>query len=145
MGYTTFEFYQKTYYGDALTGETFPKWNARAADTLNWITRGQLKGHIEIAEDEVSSDFNPDITTAVQMAACAVADKLFAIDAAARIANTQEEGNVKSKSSGNESVSYATAETDVTKALADPKVKKMLLYGVAVEYLTGTGLLYWGM
>lgn len=145
MGYTTLKFYQQTYYGDILTEQTFPKWNVRAADTLNWITRGQLKGHIEITEDEVSSDFDPDVTAAIQMAACAVADKLFAIDAAGRTANSQEEGNIKSKSSGNESVSYAASETDITKAVADPKVKKMLLYSAASEYITGTGLLYWGM
>ncbi len=143
--YTTYEFYEKTYYGDVLTEQSFPKWNARAADALNWITCGNLKGHIEVVDDEVSSDFDPDVTTAVQMAACAVADKLFIIDAAARTANSQDEGNIKSKSSGNESVSYAASETDITKAVADPKVKRMLLYSTASEYLSGTGLLYWGM
>ena len=40
MGYTTFEFYRDSYYGDSIGESLFPKWNDRASEKLEQLTDG---------------------------------------------------------------------------------------------------------
>ena len=130
---TTYKFYTGTYYGDTIPESAFPKWLSRATDRLNFLTYGNITA--EKAEEY-------DIP--VQKAVCALADLLYEIDKATRNATAKDESNVKSRSSGNESITYAEAETLVTKVLSDKQAQDRLMYDTVAEYLTGTGLLYAG-
>lgn len=135
MGYTTYEFYQESYYGDTITEPLFEKWNSRASDEIFAITFGR-SGCID--------NYDNDTQVALQKATCSVADFLFKVDTAENFVNTQTESNVKSKSSGGESVTYGSTETDVTKAMSDHKSRQVAIYNSASIYLSGTGLLYAG-
>ena len=37
MGYTTFEFYRDSYYGDSIKESLFPKWEDRASDNVESV------------------------------------------------------------------------------------------------------------
>lgn len=132
---TTFEFYQKTYYGDSIKESSdFNKWESRAEDKLRSITQDNLT-------DEALVKFNKPL----QKAACAIADLLYEIDKATKTATATDETNVKSRSSGGESITYGDNKTLVTAVLSDKRAQNRLIYDTAVEYLAGTGLLYAGV
>ena len=54
-------------------------------------------------------------------------------------------GNVKSMSSGGQSISFGSNETLVDKVLNDKTAQNRLCYDTVCEYLSGTGLLYAGV
>ena len=133
MALTTYEFYIKTYYGDTIDESSFPKWESRAEDKINSITSGNITA-------EAIEEYDLQIETAV----CALADLLYEIEKATRTATAKDESNVKSRSSGNESITYGDSDTLVTKVLSDKQAQDRLMYDTVAEYLTGTGLLYAG-
>ena len=133
MALTTYEFYTKTYYGDTIDESSFPKWESRAEDKINSITSGNITA-------EAIEEYDLQIEKAV----CALADLLYEIDKATRTATAKDESNVKSRSSGNESITYGDSDTLVTKVLSDKQAQNRLFYDTVAEYLTGTGLLYAG-
>ena len=134
MGYTTYEFYQNEYYGDSIEESLFPKWESRATDRLDELTYGN------ITEDALE-EYNEKI----QKAVCALADLLYKIDFKTNHANDTNGGNVKSMSSGGQSISFGSNETLVDKVLNDKVAQNRLCYDTVREYLSGTGLLYAGI
>jgi len=131
---TTYEFYTDTYYGDTVSETDFPKWLSRATDMLDYLTYGNIN------DDSIVGFENK-----VQKAICALMDEMFKVAQAKINASAgQFEGNIKSRSSGGESISYGDVQTVYTKALADNKATIALYYDTVKEYLTGTGLLYAG-
>lgn len=131
---TTYEFYVNTYYGDAIGESAFPKWLSRATDKLMDLTYGN------IAEERYAQY---DIQ--IQKAACALMDLMYQLDAATKTATAKDETNVKSKSSGGESITYGDTDTLITKVLSDKAAQNRLMYDTVAEYLSGTGLLYAGV
>ena len=134
MGYTTYEFYEKKYHGDSIEESLFPKWESRAEDKLKAVTCGNLT---EEALEEYSIP--------IQKAICALADLLCEIDKATKTATAKDDTNVKSKSSGGESITFGDSPTLVTAVLADKKAQNRLIYDTVRDYLSDTGLLYAGV
>lgn len=134
MEMTTYDFYTKTYYGDSISESLFPKWKSRAEDKLNMLTFGHIT-------DEALEEYN----TQIQKAVCALADLLFELDKATKTATAKDDSNVRSKSSGGESITFGDADTLVTKVLSDKAAQNRLMYDTVAEYLSGTGLLYAGV
>ena len=134
MGYTTYEFYQNEYYGDSIEESLFPKWESRAADRLDELTYGNITAY---ALEEYSEK--------IQKATCALSDILYKIDFKTNHANDTNGGNVKSMSSGGQSISFGSNETLVDKVLNDKVAQNRLCYDTVCEYLSGTGLLYAGV
>lgn len=134
MGYTTFEFYTDSYFGDSIAESSFPKWNERASMKLDQLTYGHIN-------DDTREEFDERI----QKATCALADLLYQIDFKTVHANDAEVGNIKSMSSGGESISFGTNETLVDRVLGDATSQNRLCYDTVCEYLSGTGLLYAGV
>ena len=108
MGYTAFEFYRDSYYGDSIEESLFPKWEDRASMKLDQLTYGNIN-------DETQAEFDEKI----QKATCALADLLYQIDYKTAHANDPKNGNVKSMSSGGQSISFGSNETLVDKVLGD--------------------------
>lgn len=133
MGYTTYDFYKKKYYGDSVEESLFPKWNDRASEKLDFLTYGNIT---ETSLQEYDEK--------IQKATCAIVDLMYQIEIATTAANAKDNTNVKSYSSGGESITYGSTETLVTKVLSDPIAQNRLLQEKAAEYLSGTGLLYAG-
>ena len=134
MGYTAFEFYRDSYYGDCIEESLFPKWEDRASMKMDQLTYGNIN-------DETQAEFDEKI----QKATCALADLLYQIDYKTVHANDPKNGNVKSMSSGGQSISFGTNETLVDKVLNDKTAQNRLCYDAVCEYLSGTGLLYAGV
>lgn len=134
MGYTTFEFYRDSYYGDSIGESLFPKWNDRASEKLEQLTYGN-----------VNEDTLAEFDEKIQKATCALADLLYQIDFKTSHASDEKGGNVKSMSSGGRSISFGTNETLVDKVLNDKGAQNRLCYDTVCEYLSGTGLLYAGI
>lgn len=131
---TTYEFYVNTYYGDAIGESAFPKWLSRATDKLMDLTYGN------IAEER-----RAQYDIQIQKATCALMDLMYQLDAATKTATAKDETNVKSKSSGGESITYGDTDTLITKVLSDKAAQNRLMYDTVAEYLSGTGLLYAGV
>lgn len=134
MEMTTYDFYTKAYYGDSISESLFPKWESRAEDKLNMITFGHIT-------DDTLQEYDAQI----QKAVCALADLLYEMDKATKTANSKETDNIKSRSSGGESITYGDQETLVSKVLSDKAAQNRLMYDTVAEYLSGTGLLYAGV
>lgn len=158
MAYADYEFYTEKYYGDTVPESDFPKYAERASDRINMITFDRLVNGFPEEERAV---------TKVKKAVCAVAEALYQIDQIKKASMesvgtvTREDGTVVSKavssvSSGSESISFATGTSGGTESIyeqaaVDKKVESVLLYQVAMEYLSGVTdnkgicLLYAGM
>ena len=134
MGYTTYEFYKDEYYGDSIEESLFPKWESRATDRLDELTYGNI-----------TADALEEYSEKIQKAVCALADLLYKIDFKTNHANDTNGGNVKSMSSGGQSISFGSNETLVDKVLNDKVAQNRLCYDTVCEYLSGTGLLYAGI
>ena len=134
MGYTTYEFYKDEYYGDSIEESLFPKWESRATDRLDELTYGNI-----------TADALEEYSEKIQKAVCALADLLYKIDFKTNHANDTNGGNVKSMSSGGQSISFGSNETLVDKVLNDKVAQNRLCYDTVREYLSGTGLLYAGV
>lgn len=136
MTLTTYEFYRDEYYGVAVSDVEFPRYQNMASYKLAWLS------NYAISEETLLGEYNEE----VQRATCALIDVLSRIDKAQ---TTAEAGavasNIKSMSSGGESISYGTATTSIMAALASEKDKNALLFDTVREYLGGTGLLYQGL
>jgi hypothetical protein len=134
MGYTTFEFYKNSYYGDSVEESLFPKWEDKASMKLDLLTYGNIN-------DDTRTKFDERI----QKATCALVDLLYQIDYKTAHANDAQAGNVKAMSSGGQSISFGSNETLVDKVLNDKIAQNRLCYDTICEYLSGTGLLYAGI
>lgn len=134
MGYTTYDFYKKKYYGDSIEGSLFPRWEDRASVKLNQLTYGNIDENAKAVYDEE-----------IQKATCALADLLYQIDFKTAHANDTQVGNIKSMSSGGRSISFGTNETLIDKVLGDKAAQTRLCLDVVSEYLSGTGLMYAGV
>lgn len=134
MKLTTYEFYKNTYYGEVIEESAFPKWLSRATDKLHYLTYGNIT-------EEAYAEYDMQI----QKASCALMDMMCQLDVAAKQATAKDETNVKSKSSGSESITFGDKDTLVTKVLADKGAQDRLLQDVIAEYLADTGLMYAGV
>lgn len=158
MAYADYQFYTEKYYGDTVPESDFPKYSDRASDRIDAITFDRLANDFPEEERAV---------TKVKKAVCAVSEALYQIDQIKKASIesvgtvTREDGTVVSKavssiSSGSESISFATGSSGGTESIygqaaIDKKVESVLLYQVAMEYLSGvvdkkgTCLLYAGL
>lgn len=131
---TTYNFYTRKYFGDIVPEDSFEKWESRAVDELNYITGNKIETVEEYPEN-------------IQKAVCALVDVMYQIDMEMKHSGTNEDGTgkvVKSKSSGNESISYEVQNSLFTTVLTNTKAQGKLKYEAVRPYLSGTGLLYMG-
>lgn len=137
--YADYSYYTESFGGKSLSEEEFPVYAQRASDFLDYITRRRLVDNLPPGETDLGR---------VKRACCAVADKLLAIDR--RKAKLEENGAVKSISSGGESMSFELSEVDRA-ITGGEKETNQLLYNVAKVYLSmtqdkdGNYYLYWGI
>lgn len=136
MTFTDYAFYKEEYFGDTVAEADFPKYQNMAAFKLAWLSNNA------ISESTLLTEFN----IPVQMATCALIDVLYRIDLAT---NNAEGGatasNIKSISSGGESITYGSESSSIQKAISSESLKTKLLFDTVRQYLSGTGLLYQGL
>ena len=131
MKLTTFEFYTNEFYGSTIEAAAFDMWQTKAADKLNYICGGRI---------------NPDdVNEAIEKAVCEVADTLYKLDYAEKHAHDAEHGNIKSMSSGGQSISFGENDTVYSKAVGDSRAQIRLIIDKVTPYLWDTGLMWAGV
>lgn len=149
MAYSTFTFYEQTYHGNVVPAEDFDRIADRASDFLDVITFDRLA-------DGLPSDERA--ATKVQKAVCAVCDKLYQLELSEKQALSAAggassggtggvaSGVITSRSSGSESITYASpseiangakAWSALYQASGDAQETNKLLTDAAMPYLTG--------
>ena len=132
---TTYDFYKSKYYGDIVPDSSFAKYESLAEDDLHYITSDRLRNE-KTFDDRV------------QKAVCALADLEYQLYIAKESTGVNGDGTgkqIKSKSSGGESISYDIGNNMIYAVLSDITAQKKLKYNTAKQYLSGTGLLYAGI
>ena len=153
MAYCDYDFYTNKYLGNVITEADFPRLSERASEKLDRLTFDRLS----ISEDGTIETLDEKTSTRVKKAVCKIAEILNDIDvyekSSRELAGFEQTENgqrgkvITSVSSGSESISYSVKETSnsiVGAVLTDKKAQERLFYDIAVEYLSGTGLLYAG-
>lgn len=153
MAYCDYDFYTNKYLGNVITEADFPRLSERASEKLDRLTFDRLS----VSEDGTIETLDEKTSTRVKKAVCKIAEILNDIDvyekASRELAGYEHTENgqrgkvITSISSGSESISYSVKETSnsiVGAVLTDKKAQERLFYDIAVEYLSGTGLLYAG-
>lgn len=150
MAYADYEFYTKSFFGNVVPESDFIRIAERASDFLDTLTFGRLTDGLPTPEKYQKR---------IKKAVCAVAEIYYQLDlaqkqalaaasgaSAATDANGTTTGIITSKSSGSESISYATAQqigaaakewSAVYSAAGDTKAANRLLSDAAMPYLTG--------
>lgn len=164
MAYADYDFYADSYFGSVVPESDFMRLAERASDFLDTLTFDRLTDGLPTPEKYQKR---------IKKAVCAVAEIYYQLDlaqkqalaaasgaSAATDANGTTTGIITSKSSGSESISYATAQqtgaaakewSAVYSAAGDTKAANRLLSDAAMPYLTGvvtddgTPLLYAGL
>lgn len=164
MAYTNYEFYKEQYFGTIIPEADFPRLAERASDFIDTLTFDRLVDGLPTDERAAMK---------VQKAVCAVAETLYQIGLAEQQALSAASGTstktgvmsgttgvITSKSSGSESISYASPSelagsakewSAVYAAAGDTAATNKVLTGAALPYLSsvmddnGTCLLYAGV
>lgn len=132
---STYCFYTSKYYGDIIPEPAFEKFASMAEDDVHRFTFDRLKSCRSYGDN-------------VKKAVCAVADINYQIEQTMKNTGSNADGTgklIKSKSSGNESISYETGRNMITAVLTDVKAQERLKYNAVAKYLAGTGLMYAGV
>ena len=129
--YVDYEFY-KTLYGTTVDETVFNRliWNAEKL-VKNAVTGVDGRCKLDFAFPDVAYD-----SEAVKRCECALVDIMAKIDKA----ETEAEGNktIKSRTAGNESISYDTGGGLIGKVLSDKSAQSRLYADTINEYLKGT-------
>lgn len=164
MAYADYEFYTKSFFGNVVPESDFVRLAERASDFLDTLTFDRLTDGLPTPEKYQKR---------IKKAVCAVVEIYYQLDfaqkqalsaasgaSAVTDANGTTTGIITSKSSGSESISYATAQqtgaaakewSAVYSAAGDTKAANKLLSDAAMLYLMGvvtddgTPLLYAGL
>ena len=123
----SYDFYANVY-GGTMAQSDFPPYQRRANIVLDRMTYG----HIQEEDGEYGQwicgsfeAFTEDEITSLSYAVCGLVDTLETLDdyRAQQLAGASAEGNVKSRTSGGESISYGTTKTQYDEALTDDNAK----------------------
>ena len=144
MAYADYDFYTKSFFGNVVPESDFIRLAERASDFLDTLTFDRLTDGLPTPEKYQKR---------IKKAVCAVAEIYYQLDlaqkqalAAASGANGTTTGIITSRSSGSESISYATAQqtgaaakewSAVYSAAGDTKAANRLLSDAAMPYLIG--------
>lgn len=150
MAYTDYEFYKDRYFGAIIPEADFPRLSERASDFIDTLTFDRLVDGLPTDERAAAK---------VQKAVCAVAETLYQIGLAEQQALSAASGTftqtgvtsgttgvITSKSSGSESVSFASPSelagsakewSAVYAAAGDAVATNKVLTGAALPYLSG--------
>ena len=148
MAYADFTFYTTSYFGNVVPESDFPRLAERASDWLDMITFDRLVDGLPESEKA---------QTKIKKAVCALTDAFYQMELAQKKALqsasdceagniTESSGVILSKSSGSESVSYASPQQlgaaakewgAVFAAVGNPVATNKLLADIAKPYLLG--------
>lgn len=141
MALVTYEFYTETYKGDVVADSSvFEKILFRATSILNRLTFKHIVFRDDTYGQVIGGIFEPfteDEFELIQYGLCSLIDAVSLIDNEEKraTAGTKDTGNVKSMSSGGESVTYESKSTIYDEALKDNSKKMQLYKNAVIDYM----------
>lgn len=128
----TYEFYSETYGGTDVDETAFPRYQTRASIMLDRLTYGHIKEENEAYGQYICGnfvEFTEEELRYLQFALCSLIDVQKTLDdhRSQALAGGSSEGNVKSRTSGGESISYEIRRTAYDDALSDEGAKNKLM------------------
>lgn len=134
MALVDYDFYLNEYFGDTIDESSFFKWSSRAYTRMMPMLSRAIT-------DADMGEHGTDIKKAL----CALADLLYQIDYSTKHATDPVHGNIKSMSSGGQSVSFGANDTLITTVISNKVAQDRLMIDTIGDYLHGTDLLYMGV
>lgn len=115
MNFTTYDFYKDVYGGDKIPSKYFSRISIKASYIINKYTFNR------VTKDNITDD--------IQIATCALSDKIYKIE---------QDGGIKiSETIGKQSVTYVRGNSNTT--------EEDIYYKTVYDYLVHTGLMYRGL
>lgn len=130
MCYTTFDFYQNTYFGNSITEENFPRVSERASEYIDYLTFNRIN-------EEILQEYSVKI----QKSCCAIAEFLNDIDVYNASISNNDTRMISSKTVGSISVTYASKVSYIESYINDTSKIDTHIYELASRYLVDTGLM----
>lgn len=127
MIYADYQYYARTFYGDVVPEDDYPKCATRASDFIDRITMNRAQSYVTLHPEDES----------VKKACCAGAEQYYLLSNATAVAASAG-GEIASETVGSHSVSYRSSAE--TKAAIEAEMLKAI-----TAYLAVTGLLYRGI
>lgn len=140
MALLEYGFYENKYGGSAVDDESFKTMNRRAESFLNRITFNRIvsvDGQPGQMIDDKFEAFTNEELEILKFGLCAVIDAMGNLSKAQQqaLSGNSDNGNVKSRSSGGESISYERQKTVYDDALMDDTKKNALFRNALMGYV----------
>lgn len=141
MTLVEYDFYKSEYGGSVVDNEgSFKNTVRRAENFLNRLTFNRIMAMNGIPGQMIERDFESFSDAELEMlklGLCNLVDAMQRLSAAEEqaLAGSASNNNVKSRSSGGESISYESRKTIYDEALIDEAKKIQLLRGALMEYI----------
>lgn len=134
------EFYEEKYGGNLVDDNSFDRMYRRAEAALNRMTFNRIITVNGVPGQMIGRDFEPftvEELQALKYGLCSLMDMMMKLEKAERqaLAGNSDAGNVKSRSSGGESISYESRKTVYDEALTDENKKSDLFRNALLEYI----------
>ena len=143
MTLVDYDFYISEYGGSVVDADSFNRLEQRAENWLNRLTFNHIITVDDISGQMIQKEFEAftdDELKSLKLGVCSLMDSMSRFDAVEQqaIAGNTSSSNVKSRSSGGESISYESRKTVYDEALADEKKKIALFRDALMEYIQPT-------
>lgn len=140
MTLVEYEFYTAEYRGNVVDADSFGRLERRAESFLNRLTFNRIITVNKVPGQMVGREFEPFTENELQMlkyGLCSLIETMDKLEKAEQqaLSGNSDSGNVKSRSSGGESISYESHKTVYDEALQDEKKKTTLLRSILLEYI----------
>jgi len=145
-----YAYYTETFGGGDVPEDSFTKYLTRAAAVFKRITFNHIVcvedtyGQYLYGKEHLFRALTDDELEACRLAICNLMDKMYVLDQleAQALAGASSDGNITSRSSGGESISYGTVSTAYTAALTSQKAKMELFRNAMIEFMDPTAFEY---
>jgi hypothetical protein len=140
MALIDYEFYKNEYSGNAVPEESFLTCQRQAETYLDRVTFGRIEPKDEVYGQWIYGKFIEFGSGELQMlknGLCALTETVYKLHKAEEqaLSGNSDSGNIKSRSSGGESISYESQSTAYNEALKDETKKKTLYKNALMEWI----------
>lgn len=140
MTLVEYSFYENDYGGSVVGNGAFKMVEMRAENILNRLTFNCIISVNSEVGQMIGKDFEPFTDAELDMlkyGLCSLMDAIGRLDKARdqALSGNSDSGNVKSRSSGGESISYERQKTIYDEALSDENKKNVLFRSALMEYI----------
>lgn len=148
MALVNMNYYENKYLGSAIEDDDdFARYLRKSTILFNRFTFGSVvenDGEYGMIVRRSFLPFTDEEMDAIKYGICAMCDVLYNIDKAEKtaLAGNADSANVKSRSSGGESISYDSAKTVYSNAIGDTKARNELLRSALMENMDITVFRY---